>query len=106
MRVGYKRLICTLCAASAAICMTMTPAQAEVCTVQEGNGCYLRAESVALAVEPAVLAEDNDDDKKDGEKTTLKEQAKSGWQIYACIGGGALVVVGIISLLAENMKKK
>lgn len=106
MNTGYKRLICTLCAASAAFCMTVTPAGAEGCSVTNANGYSLCADRSVERTAPTVLVENGGEKKKDSSKSTLKEQTKSSWQIYACIGGGALVVVAVICLLAEQMKKK
>lgn len=107
MKTGYKRLICTLCAVSAAICMTSAPVQAEVCADKGAEGYYFSADRLADAIEPAMLANDSgDENKKESAVSTVKEQAKSRWQIYACIGGGVLVIFAVISLLAENMRKK
>lgn len=106
MNTGYKRLICTLCAASAALCMTVAPAGAESCSVRNADGYGLCAERSVERTAPTAFAEDGGEKKKDNSKSTLKEQTKSSWQIYACIGGGALAVVAVISLLAEEMKKK
>lgn len=107
MSMGYKRLLCTLCAASAALCMTVTPARAEVCDGRGEDGCRLYAARSAEAAGLTVLAEDEtDEEKKESSKSILKEQTQSSRMIYACIGGGVLVVIAVISLLAENMKKK
>ena len=44
------------------------------------------------------------DDEDDSSKTDLKEKTRSHWQIYACMGAGAIVVISVISLLADKKK--
>lgn len=106
MLLIHKRLICTVCAVQAALCMAAVPVRAEVCPAAAENACVLSADRPDRQAVLTMLADDESEkDKKDESKSTLKEKTKNSWQIYACIGGGVLVVVAIISLLADKKKK-
>lgn len=41
---------------------------------------------------------------KDPKKSRVEESGEKGWRIYACIGGGVLVVMVIIGILASKKK--
>ena len=103
MLLKHKRLICTLCAAQAAICMMSVPVSAEVCSREEIRLCGCAEDTAGNT--PVLLAADENEDSDDSSKSTLKEKTEASWQIFACIGGGVLVVVAIISLLADKKKK-
>lgn len=106
MSLKNKRLVCAVCAAQAALCMAASPVSAEVCSVQNERTCTLSSNDHAEHMMLTVLAADESEkEKKDDSKSTLKEQTKNSWQIYACIGGGVLVVIAVISLLADKKKK-
>ncbi len=84
MRSIYKRLICSFVFA-AFVWIGAVSAGAERSTAD-------------TAFDAAILAED-------GDKAQMDEQDGSGKQIFVCIGGGVVVIVGIICLLADNKKK-
>lgn len=97
MHIGYKRLVCGLCAAWAALCMAAAPVEAEVFVGQgENMGCL-------YAKDPA---EDSEAKKNNTEtKPTVMERAASDLPLYFCIGGGGAFVLVTICLLAEERKK-
>lgn len=56
-------------------------------------------------MQPVIMAEENSGEVSESDrKTKLKEQAKNSRQLYACIGGGVIVVVALICLLADKKK--
>ena len=106
MKLTYKKLICTFLAMQASACMTAAPVGAEVCPAAKESVCVLTADKPVIQGELVMLAaEESEKDKKSEHKSTLKEQTKSKWQIFACLGGGVLVVIAVISLLADKKKK-
>ena len=99
MEKYYKWLVCTLFALQAALYISALPATACGHRIKaDAQGCcYAKG---------TVLAEDGSSEESEADrKTRLKKQAKNSWQIYACIGGGAVVVISIICLLADNKKR-
>lgn len=93
----YKRLVCCICAAAAALCMSAVPASA---LDTADTLCTANAQTVLMLAEDTENGNDADDS-----KTTMEERTGSGWQIIACLGGGVLVIIAIISLLADGKKK-
>lgn len=82
-----KTMLCALCA-SAVMSAWAFPAAAEA-----------QLDDIHIQ----MLGEDASED--ESSQATLKEQTRSHWQIYACTGAGAIVVISVISLLADNKKK-
>ncbi|MBP5268644.1 MAG: hypothetical protein J6Z29_08745 [Ruminococcus sp.] len=76
MKTVYRRLICCCCVIFAAVCMGSVSA---VTAFAESGG----------EVHSAQTEEQNDND----------------WQIFACMGAGAVIVLAIICLLADKKKK-
>lgn len=84
-----KTMLCALCV-SAVMSMLPVPAAAEA--QLDDNDIHIQ-----------MLGADESGD--ESSRATLKEQTRSHWQIYACTGAGAIVVISVISLLADNKKK-
>lgn len=78
MKTVYRRLICCCCVIFAAVCMGSVSA---VTAFAESGGEVHSAQ--------AQTEEQNDND----------------WQIFACMGAGAVIVLAIICLLADKKKK-
>ncbi len=102
-----KNALCVLFAAQAVTCSAATPCEA--CTRQINSTFGSNAVCVPLSDDdeaPTVPADKRaDNDKKPSDKKTEVSEHKGGWQIYACIGGGVLVIMVIVGILAGAKKK-